>query len=616
MTSVDYRKLRLLTATGMLLVFAVTAFAQGAPGKGALAQIVAIEQAKHNLSDAHRKMDSGLAFASAGLLNPKALGSIKGGSSPFIKTQSGKIVVDIHGSVTSALLQHIKQAGGDVLYSSPRWNTVRAAVPLASMESVAGNSDVTRVSSRVWAHTNVGSVTSQGYVAHRAKQVVEQQGVSGAGVTVGVLSDSCSASELSALQSSGDLPVNASALSGQNGSGEDEGCAMMEIVYDMAPGSTPVFATAFNGQASFADNIVALQQAGAKVIVDDVTYFEEPVFQDGIIAQAVNQVTANGTVYFSSAANSGSKTMGTSGTWEGDFKDGGPVSGLIASIGETGFFHNFGTTASPQVYDSFTATPSGYVFLQWSDPWGNSCDDYDVFVTDSTGNNLKAFSADAQTCSGSDPVEGLFYGAGSSGCPTGSEAGCPKTGDRIYVVLFAGTTRALHVDTERSNISINTHGATFGHNAGQSTICMAATYWGSAKKGLVPFTGAANPVETFSSDGPRKIFYDPSGNPITPGNVLFATNGGTTLKKPDITAADGIFTKTPGFLPFFGTSAAAPHAAGIAALVLQVRPGYGPSDVWKAMTATALNNMAAGWDENGGYGVAMADGAVNYALTH
>ena len=94
----------------------------------------------------------------------------------------------------------------------------------------------------------------------------------------------------------------------------------------------------------------------------------------------------------------------------------------------------------------------------------------------------------------------------------------------------------------------------------------------------------ANPVETFSSDGPRKIFYNPDGSAITPGNFLFATNGGTTLLKPDITAADGVFTKTPGFLPFFGTSAASPHAAGIAALVVQARPGYTPAQVKKAMT--------------------------------
>lgn len=101
-----------------------------------------------------------------------------------------------------------------------------------------------------------------------------------------------------------------------------------------------------------------------------------------------------------------------------------------------------------------------------------------------------------------------------------------------------------------------------------------------------------NPVEPFSADGPRKIFFNPDGSSITPGNYLFATNGGQTLLKPDLTAADGVFTKTPGFLPFFGTSASSPHAAGIAALVVQARPSYTPAQVKKAMTASALDNMA------------------------
>jgi subtilisin family serine protease len=172
----------------------------------------------------------------------------------------------------------------------------------------------------------------------------------------------------------------------------------------------------------------------------------------------------------------------------------------------------------------------------------------------------------------------------------------------------------LHIDTERAQLKIGTSGATFGHNAGVNTVSMAATAWSSARTGTHPFTGFANPIESFSSDGPRQIFYQPDGTPITPGNYLFGTNGGTTLQKPDLTAADGVFTKTPGFLPFYGTSAAAPHAAAIAALVKSANPSLTNVQIKGIMINTALDTMAPGVDRDSGYGITMALPAVQAAL--
>ena len=130
-------------------------------------------------------------------------------------------------------------------------------------------------------------------------------GLTGTGVIVGVLSNSFNCLGGGAADmANGDLsPVTViqeiSSCTGAN----DEGRAMLQIVHDVAPGTSLSFATAFGGQASFATNILALAQAGAKVIVDDVTYFAEPFFQDGIIAQAVDSVVAGGVAYFSAAGN-------------------------------------------------------------------------------------------------------------------------------------------------------------------------------------------------------------------------------------------------------------------------------------------------------------------------
>jgi hypothetical protein len=619
-------------ASALLLVAVAMVFSRRALAQqdtqgisdSALQQIAAIVDLKRNLTDAQKKIESRLVFA-VKAANGELVGtSIEGiggaGTDLPVETTGGapldlqnNVTVDIYGNVSASLLDAIAAAGGSVINQFANWGVVRASLPLASLEAVAANDDVKSIQAAQGPQANAGSLTSQGYISHGANQVVNTTAYNGGGVTVGVLSDSASAARIAALIASGDLPPGTHALPGQDGgNGTDEGTAMMEIVHDIAPGASLIFATAFSGSASFANNILALQAAGAQVIVDDVSYFNEGVFQDGIIARAVNQATANGAIYFSAAANSGSLTFGTSGTWEGDFLPNGPVGGPIAGLGETGTVHNFNTVASPQNFNVLTATTS-FISLKWSDPLGASTNDYDLFILNSTGTAVKGFSAAAQTGT-QDPFEAIGIG---TNCGTASATGyCPAVGDRIVVVLFSGATRALHIDTERGQLSIKTAGATFGHNAGASTVSTAATYWNSAHTGTRPFTGAANPNEPFSSDGPRKIFFQPDGTPITPGNVLFGTNGGTTLAKPDVAAADGVSAKTPGFLPFFGTSAAAPHAAGIAALVLSAHPGYSPAQVLNALKVTALDSMSPGIDRDSGSGIVMALPAVQYALSH
>jgi len=624
----------LTVLSGLLMLSGLAAFGQEI-GPGALQQIGAITAAKANATQAQKKLDSNLMFSAMAARNDPALFPVKALIPKSGAGAGGNVEVEIYGNVTPALLDAVTAAGGSVLYRSPRSGILQASLPLGAMETVAARADVKTIQTALKPQLNgigfqrlpkvratpaavmgragvsaAGVLTSQGFVSHAANTVVNNQGINGSGITVGVLSDSASAARIAALVASGDLPPTVSVLPGQAGTGTDEGTAMMEIIHDLAPGANLIFATAFNGQASFADNIIALQAAGCKVIVDDITYLDEGAFQDGPIAQAVNQVVANGAIYFSSAANSGNLTLGTSGTWEGDFSNGGVVSGVISAGGETGLFHNFGTVGSPQNYDVLTVA-SSFISLKWSDPLGASSNDYDLFILDSTGTTVKGFSAGNQTGT-QDPVEYVYRG---TGCGTAAASGyCPAAGDRIVAVLYSGTARALRVDTNRGQLSINTAGSTFGHNAGLNTVSTAASYWNSAHSGTRPFTGALNPIETFSSDGPRKIFYNPNGSAITPGNFLFGTNGGITLQKPDLTAADGVSAKTPGFNQFFGTSAAAPHAAAIAALVRSVQPSWTPAQVKAAMLSATVDNMAPGVDRDSGYGIVMATLAIQAAM--
>lgn len=572
-------------------------------------QLAEIAAFKKTFTDAEKKMSFNLILLSR-QAHHQPFGTMARFIDPGAVDATGKVVVNLHADLSPSLMSShamvvSRQIDGDVPQSAFTTHSLHAHVAVTDLLSLAGSSDVQSLREASRAHTNVGSVTSQGYITHTANKAVAL-GVSGSGVNIGVLSDSASPGRVAALIASGDLPANVTVLPGQAGSGEDEGTAMMEIVHDLAPSAHLFFATAFNSEQSFADNIRDLRFIyHCDIIVDDVSYFDEPVYQDGPIAQAVNDITADGGLYVSAAANSGNLTSGTSGTWDGDFRNGGSITGI-------GELHNFGTPTAPQTSDVLTSIPSSGVWLHWSDALGKAADDYDLYILDSTGTVIKGASTATQNGT-QDPLE-YIYPSPDDVCASATPTGyCPAIGDQILVVLYNGATRAFHIDTERATLSIGTASATFGHNAGKSTFTLAATYWNSARTGTKPFTGMANPIETFSSDGPRKIFFNPDGSPITPGKFTYASKGGATLQKPDATAADGVFTKTPGFLPFFGTSAAAPHAAAIAALVKSAHPSLTNTQIINILHTTTLNNMEAGVDRDGGYGILMALPAVQAA---
>src|SRR5688572_5341616 len=203
-------------------------------------------------------------------------------------TTDGVVTVDIRADVTPALLQRIGDVGGAVVNAVPGYRAVRARLPLDAVETIAELSEVQfiRAAEQMvtsqrgtpaldrYAPQEVGTEkvnTSEGYVAHRVPWVSTHYGVTGAGVGIGVLSNGVDG--LAARQASGDIPA-VTMLPGQAGTGS-EGTAMLEVVHDLAPGATLFFATASGGQAQFAANIQALCTAGAKIIVDDVSYLNE-----------------------------------------------------------------------------------------------------------------------------------------------------------------------------------------------------------------------------------------------------------------------------------------------------------------------------------------------------
>lgn len=555
---------------------------------GAREQIKALLDEKEARTPAQRKLDSQLVYLTKQSRNqPIAKGLTNFRASVLTETDN-RVLVDISATVSKDLLDAIAKGGGEVVNQFAAFNAIRARLPIGLLETLAARADVRSIGPAAEAATRIGSTLSEGDRTHKARLARTNLGVTGHGVKIGVLSDGVNS--LGVSKNNGNLNASATFLPGQAGSG-DEGTAMMELIQDLAPGAELIFATAQGSPSSFATNILALQAAGCSVIVDDVGYFNESPFQDQVIAQAVSTVSSAGVLYFSSAGNSGNKNDGTSGTWEGDFVNGGS---LTAPLTGTGQVLNFGGGTNYNIVAADGSDRRADLF--WADPDLGSNNDYDLFILDSAGTSVVRSSTNVQTGLQS-PYESVNALA---------------AGERIVVVKRSGAAdRFLHLDTGGAVLTLSTGGNVRGHSASgaANAFSVAATAVANSASPNAFTGGGTNPVETFSSDGPRRIFFDAGGVPLTPGN--FSSTGGSVLNKPDITAADGAQTSVPGFTTFFGTSAAAPHAAAIAALVKSYRPTLTPAQIRTALTSTALDIEAVGWDRDSGTGIIMAEPALS-----
>ena len=340
-------------------------------------------------------------------------------------------------------------------------------------------------------------------------------------------------------------------------------------------------------------NIEALCEAGANVIVVDVGYFYEAAFQDDIVAQGVNAAVADGCVFFSAGGNDGNLTHGTSGVWEGDYAAG---SALVVDGQTLGTRHDFGSGVEA---NELRGRSVRTIILQWADPLGASANDYDLFLVNENGDVL-ASSTDTQDGT-QDPIESI------------SSPIFNYSGLSVVVVKASGANRYLRVQAlgTGGQLAVATAGTLYGHSAQENAVSVAMVDVATAGGSGGVFDGTES-VRRDNSDGPRRIFFQPDGTAITPGN--FSATGGKLLEKPDLTAATCVATATPGFSRFCGTSAAAPHAAAIGALMLEAAGG--PEQVTlaqlrMAMTGAALDIEATGVDRDSGAGIVMAPGAVD-----
>jgi hypothetical protein len=487
---------------------------------------------------------------------------------------------------------------------------IQAWVPITALEELAAIPEVQYIFPPAYGHTNVGSVTTQGDAVHNVNTARQQFGLTGQGVRIGVISDGLRGLEESIA--SGDLPPttfhcqgstitlreNTGCRDGEklvqtsggvtgksfhsNGdlAAGPEGTAMLEIIHDLAPGAELWFASAGDTPLDLANAAESLS-LNVDVVVSDVT--SPGYFPDGqnTLSQEITKILANSNnrsrAFFQNVGNYAEKH------YSGPYTD----SGLSGAFGNLHLFSATSETTGPST--SFASNKisippdeSITVSLTWDDPAEASTNNYDLFLADCAFTTLLDSSTGLQN-GFQEPQEIVSF----PNLLFPNPLSVPF--DVCYTIQKApqAATRTLNVLINASDPNGTEHEF---NTLRRSLMAPADTVGDLIAVGAVS-ASSPNEIELFSSRGPT---FD--------GRL-----------KPDLVATDGVAVTGAGGFPtsFFGTSAAAPHAAAIAALLLEANPSLTFEQIHTALTSTAIDLGTSGPDNIYGHGRIDALAAVN-----
>ena len=531
----------------------------------------------------------------------------------------------VHLEVTEVspdLMARLHGLGGDVVMALPYSRLVAVYLPIDKIEDVASLNEVKIIRPITGGVTNAGAVTSEGDSIHHAWDVRTDLNVKGDSVRVGVISDGCT--NWNSSKTSGDLPADFDSthftFGGVNKMGcGDEGTAMMEIVHDLAPNADLYYYGALCDPAGSAAHIDAIhrlvREKGCKVIVDDLNWWDQPMFEDGTpatnsyIAAAVQWAIDTGVTYVASAGNWANGGQTDRSHYQAMYQTvsmftiggvGNPwtVKNLQGPIPNFPHIDNCGGPCPPfcgpcppdpyhQLHD-FDPGPGedvGFkvvvpigrcmtVILQWNDPWGAPVSDYDLYLFNA---NL-AFQKARSDTNIIDPMERITY--------------CNQyypQGETLNIVInrFAGPPKLLKMFI---------YGCSWADNQYHTIENSIYEHDGVADEitvGAVPYNNINN-IELYSSRGNFDVYFPAYQSREKPDVV--------TIDGGKITGAGSFGDSTGGAWRFYGTSASAPHVAAMAALLLSKCPTMTPQQVHQKFERTAVDLGNAGFDVTYGHG--------------
>ncbi|MCL5025256.1 MAG: S8 family serine peptidase [Chloroflexi bacterium] len=417
-------------------------------------------------------------------------------------------------------------------------NLVQLTVPIADLEALANQPSVRRLRPPIFSFES--EITSEG-VGPIGASTWQTSGFDGTGVKVGIV-DRGFQGYTSLLGTELPASVDTSCTQRPMENGILHGKGIAEIVHDVAPGAQ-LYLAAMSTEVEFGNAVDCLVSKGVKVINQSVGWiYEAPGDGTGVIDGIIDNAVAAGVFWANSAGNTAQRH------WRGTWAD---VNGNN--------WHDW-TPVDEEDHLYADAGDQIVVGLRWDDPWGASCNDYDLYLYRWSNNALVASSTNLQSCS-QNPLETISYVA-------------PVTDDYYLRIRRVNATRAPVLELISIYHDLNFRSTSRSlpqpsDNASDGAMIVGAVSWSNLTT-----------LEDFSAQGPT-------------------TDGRT---KPDIVGPDRTSGVTYGPGGFTGTSAGSAHVAGAAALVKQAYPSYTPAQIRAFLEGRAVDLGAAGKDNQYGIG--------------
>jgi subtilisin family serine protease len=572
-----------LVAALLLTIGAVNALATGATQPDVLqtwevvdlpaaAQTATLSPAEARGRLANPKLDSSLAeLVAAG--SPSEMNMLAERSGLRLAGGRVQVQITIDPSRAKEAGQVVTAAGGQVTKISDDGSVLQAWLPPDALATVAMGEAVFYVRQPAYAieveETAVAAALSEG-VAAAGAPVWHSTGLTGQGVKVAII-------DIGFLGYpgllGGDLPAAVTAKTfvdfqndGYVNGVNQHGTACAEIIHDMAP-DAQLYLLQIDTHIDLGEAVDYAIAQGVNVISTSFGFFNAtPGDGTGYFAEQANKARASGILWVTAAGNFRETH------WGGPFEDFGDGSHKFADGQNVNFF-------GPGNNQAFLI-PGGQeirVYARWDD-WQGVNQDYDLHLVRWTGTGyaLVASSTNLQGGQlGQRPAEEISYVTSGADTVYGFVVEQVNSGRAVNLEIFSPNWRVDERVNQRSLANLADVGGVF---------TVAALH-----------VNEPYPQENYSSEGPTN----------GPGGVQ---DGGGL--KPDIAAYANVSTSTYGPGGFIGTSAAAPHVAGAAALVLEARPFYGPNQLQSFFQSQAADLGTPGQDTLFGFGRLLLGGPL------